>query len=159
MDAEVLGHMNLFSGLTPRAINGLAGVFTQKKASSGERIITQGESSNGIFLVIKGSVSVMRETKNGALVPIHNIDEGAIFGTLSTIDGGLRGAHCVAKGDVEYAFMNKVDFMELIQAKSSMGLGFQVAVIRAIFQDIRETNEQLAELSTLEPLEDMTPLS
>ena len=82
-----------------------------------------------------------------------------IFGTLSTIDGGVRGAHCVAKGDVEYAYMSKVDFMDLIQAKSSMGLGFQVAVIRAIFQDIRETNEQLAELSSLEPLEDMTPLS
>mgnify|MGYP001427832967 CR=1 FL=1 len=159
MDAEVLGHMNLFSGLAPRALNGLAGVFAHKTALSGEQIITQGELSKGIFLVIKGAVSVMRETKNGALVPIHKIEEGAIFGTLSTIDGGVRGAHCVAKGDVEYAFMSKVDFMELIQAKSSMGLGFQVAVIRAIFQDIRETNEQLAELSALEPLDDMTPLS
>ena len=159
MDAEVLGQMNLFSGLTPRALNGLAGVFSQRTALSGEKVITQGELSNGIFLVIKGSVSVMRETKNGALVPIHKIEEGAIFGTLSTIDGGTRGAHCVAKGDVEYAFMSKVDFMELIQAKSSMGLGFRVAVIRAIFQDIRQTNEQLAELSALEPLEDMTPLS
>lgn len=159
MDAEVLGHMNLFSGLAPRAINGLAGVFTRKTALSGERIITQGESSNGIFLVIQGSVSVIREAKNGALVPIHRISEGAIFGTLSTLDGGLRGAHCVANGDVEYAFMGKVDFMELIRAKSSMGLGFQVAVIRTIFQDIRETNEQLAELSALEPLEDLTPLS
>ena len=79
MDAEVLGQMNLFSGLTPRAINGLAGVFTQKTALSGERIITQGESSEGIFLVITGTVSVMREAKNGALVPIHRIDEGAIF--------------------------------------------------------------------------------
>ena len=159
MDAEVLGHMNLFSGLAPRAINGLAGVFTQKTALSGARIITQGEPSDGIFLITQGSVSVMREAKNGALVPIHNISEGAIFGTLSTIDGGLRGAHCVAKGDVEYAFMSKVDFMDLIQAESSMGLGFQVAVIRAIFQDIRETNEQLAALSALEPLEDLTPLS
>ena len=159
MDAEVLGRMNLFSGLDPRALNGLAGVFEQKTALNGERVITQGELSNGIFLIVKGSVSVMREIKSGALVPIHKIEEGAIFGTLSTIDGGMRGAHCVAKGDVEYAFMSKVDFMELIQAKSSMGLGFQVAVIRAIFQDIRETNEQLAELSALEPLEDMTPLS
>lgn len=159
MDAEVLGRMNLFSGLDPRALNGLAGVFEQKTALNGERVIKQGELSNGIFLIVKGSVSVMRETKSGALVPIHKIEEGAIFGTLSTIDGGMRGAHCVAKGDVEYAFMSKVDFMELIQAKSSMGLGFQVAVIRAIFQDIRETNEQLAELSALEPLEDMTPLS
>ena len=159
MDAAVLGKMNLFSGLAPRAINGLAGVFTQKTAPSGEKIISQGELSNGVFLVLSGSIAVMRETKGGALVPIQQINEGAIFGTLSTIDGGYRGAHCVAKGEVEYAFMTKNDFMDLIQAKSSMGLGFQVAVIRTIFQDIRETNEQLAELSALEPLQEMTPLS
>ena len=35
MDAEVLGHMNLFSGLAPRALNGLAGVFAHKTALSG----------------------------------------------------------------------------------------------------------------------------
>lgn len=159
MDSEALGNMSLFSGLGPRAINGLAGVFTEKTAESGERIISQGQPSMGVYIVIGGSVEVMRETKTGALIPIHKIHEGELFGTLSTIDGGSRGAHCIARGDVRYAFMQKTDFMALIAANSSMGLGFQVAVIRAIFQDIRETNEQLAELSALEPLEDLTPIS
>jgi CRP/FNR family transcriptional regulator, cyclic AMP receptor protein len=159
MDAEVLGKMSLFTGLAPRAVNGLAGVFSEQTATSGERIITQGQPSMGVYIVIRGSVEVMRETKTGALIPIHKIEEGELFGTLSTIDGGSRGAHCIARGDVTYAFMQKTDFMELVQANSTMGLGFQVAVIRAIFQDIRETNEQLAELSALEPLEDLTPIS
>lgn len=159
MDASKLQNIALFSGLAPRAINGLAGVFTLKTAENGERIITQGQASEGVFLVIDGTVQVMCETKSGALIPIHKIQRGAMFGTLSTIDGGMRGAHCVARGSVEYAFMSKVDFMDLIQINSSLGLGFQVAVIRAIFQDIRRTNEQVAELSSLEPLDDLTPLS
>ena len=121
--------------------------------------MTQGDTSDGVFLVVSGVVEVMRETGNGALIPIHKIEKGSMFGTLSTIDGGMRGAHCLARGDVEYSFMKKADFMELTQAKSSLGLGFQVAVIRAVFEDIRQTNEQLAELSALEPLEELTPLS
>jgi CRP-like cAMP-binding protein len=159
MDAEKLGQFALFSGLTPRAVNGLASVFVLKKAESGSAIVTQGEASDGVFLVVDGVVEVKRETGSGALIPIHKIQKGSMFGTLSTIDGGMRGAHCVARGNVEYAFMRKTDFMELIQVKSSLGLGFQVAVIRAIFEDIRQTNEQLAELSALEPLEELTPLS
>ena len=159
MDADKLQNIALFSGLAPRALNGLAGVFVSKMAQNGERIITQGQASEGVYLVISGTVEVMRATLSGALIPIHKIPKGSMFGTLSTIDGGMRGAHCVARGSVEYAFMQKVDFMELTQTKSSLGLGFQVAVIRAIFQDIRRTNEQVAELSALEPLEELTPIS
>lgn len=159
MDASKLQNIALFSGLATRAVNGLASVFTLKTAKNSERIITQGQASDGVFLVIDGVVEVMCETKSGALIPIHKIRRGSMFGTLATIDGGMRGAHCVARGNVEYAFMNKVDFMDLIQGKSNLGLGFQVAVIRAIFQDIRRTNEQVAELSSLDLLEDLTPLS
>ena len=158
MDTQTLQQFEIFSGLSPRALNGLAGSFTYKKAEHNEKIVVQGSISDGVFLVLSGKVAIMREAKNGTLVPIHQIEQGALFGTLATLDGGPRGAHCVAKGEVEYAFLNKVDFLELVRSKSAMGMGFQVAVIRAIFHDIRRTNEQLAELSSLDPIEDITPL-
>ena len=159
MDIETLQTFTLFSGLSPRALNGLTGIFTHKKAQNGEKIINQNSLSDGVYLLLKGSVRILRETKTGALVPIHEVQPGGLFGTLSTLDGGNRGAHCVARGDIEYGFLKKDDFMELIRSKSALGLGFQVAVIRAVFRDIRRTNEQLAELSSLEPIEDLTPLS
>ena len=159
MDAETLGKFEIFSGLSNRALNGLTGVFSLRMAEKGEKIITQGDISTGVYLMMRGVVEVIRETRSGSLVPIHKIEPGVMFGTLSTIDGGKRGAHCIAKEQVEYAFMKKNDFIDLIEGDSPVAMSFQVAVIRAIFKDVRDTNTQLAELSVLEPIEDMTPLS
>ena len=159
MDAGTLREFEVFRDLSDRALNGLTGVFSLKKAEVGEKIITQGTASTGVYLMVSGVVEVIRETKSGALIPIHKIKPGVMFGSLSTIDGGFRGAHCIAKESVEYAFMKKNDFIDLIEGNSPLAMSFQVAVIRAIFKDVRDTNAQFAELSALEPLEDMTPLS
>ena len=36
-----------------------------------------------------------------------------------------------------------------------MALGFQVAIIRSMFSDIRKTNDELATLSSLTPIEEI----
>ena len=159
MDTKTLRQFELFKGFPPRELNALAGIFSNKKLADGESIITQGEKSEGVYILLKGIISVKRETRSGALVPICKIEPGSLFGTLSTIDGGTRGAHCVAKGDVEYGFLQTVDFLDLISGNSAMALGFQVVIIRSIFRDIRFTNEQLAEYSSLAPIDELTPIS
>ena len=68
-------------------------------------------------------------------------------------------AHCVARDEVEYGFLQTVDFLDLIAGNSAMALGFQVVIIRSIFRDIRFTNEQLAEYSSLAPIDELTPIS
>ncbi|MEC7986059.1 MAG: cyclic nucleotide-binding domain-containing protein [Myxococcota bacterium] len=159
MDTKTLRQFELFKGFPPRELNALAGIFSTHSVSAGEKIITQGDKSEGVYLLLSGIISVKRETRSGALVPICNIEPGSLFGTLSTIDGGTRGAHCIAKEDVEYGFLQTVDFLDLIAGNSAMALGFQVVVIRSIFHDIRFTNEQLAEFSSLAPIDELTPIS
>ena len=159
MDTKTLRTFEIFKGFPPRELNALAGIFVQHSVTKGEKIITQGDKSDGVYLLIKGTINVKRETKSGALVPICSIKPGAIFGTLATIDGQTRGAHCVAKDDVEYGFLKTVDFLDLISGNSALALGFQIVIIRSIFSDIRATNEQLAEYSSLAPIEELTPLS
>mgnify|MGYP003335762495 CR=1 FL=1 len=77
---------------------------------------------------------------------------------MSTIDKGVRGAQCTAKTPVRTAFLNASDFEELMAGTSSLSLGFQVAILRSVFSDIRKTNEQLSELSSLEPYFGLNPI-
>ena len=155
MDVKYLEDVDLFSKLSTRAKNALAGLLVLKNWDIGQTIVRQGTASDGIFILLQGEVQVVRVTESGSQVVLNQMTAGGIFGTLSTLDGGTRGADCVAKTDVQAAFMKGPDFIELIQGSSTMALGFQVAIIRSMFSDIRKTNDELATLSSLTPIEEI----
>ena len=155
MDAQHLENIDLFSKLSTRAQNALAGLLILKNYDAGQTIVRQGTSSDGIFVLLSGEVQVVRVTESGSQVVLNQMTKGGIFGTLSTIDGGTRGADCLAKTNVRAAFLKRPDFIELIQGSSTMALGFQVAIIRSMFSDIRKTNDELATLSSLTPIEEI----
>jgi CRP/FNR family cyclic AMP-dependent transcriptional regulator len=154
MDAQHLEQIDLFSKLSTRAKNALAGLLVLKNYEPGQTIVRQGTASDGIFVLLSGEVQIVRVTESGSQVVLNQMTSG-IFGTLSTIDGGTRGADCVAKTSVQAAFLKRPDFIELIQGSSTMALGFQVAIIRSMFSDIRKTNDELATLSSLTPIEEI----
>ena len=158
MDVNHLSRLEIFDKLHPQARNGLASLLQERKWKKGAMVIRQGMPSNGVFVILAGSIQITRVTEGGAHVILNTIKSGQMFGTLSSLDGGPRGADCIAKTDVHAAFLPRQEFVNLMKGKSMLALGFQVAVIRSIFSDIRRTNEQLAELSALEPLEDIALL-
>ena len=158
MNIGLLKTIPVFDRLEERSINALAGVMQEQRFDSGAIIIEQGSPSDGIHIVLDGNIQISRITEVGAIVVLNVLDPGAVFGTLSTIDKGVRGAQCIAKTDVITAFLGAADFEELMEGTSTLALGFQVAILRSVFSDIRKTNEQLAELSSLEAYYGLNPI-
>ena len=66
-----------------------------KNYEPGQTIVRQGTASDGIFVLLSGEVQIVRVTESGSQVVLNQMTSGGIFGTLSTIDGGTRGADCV----------------------------------------------------------------
>ena len=154
MNIEPLKELALFDKFPKRALNALAGVMQLQDWKSGEVILQQGSASDGVYLILDGRVQVELKTSTGATVVVNQLMKGDLFGALSTLDGGSRGATCVAKSPVSGAFLNRSDFLELMEGVSPLALGFQVVIVRSIFSDIRRTNELYAEFSALENLAD-----
>ena len=152
MDVSPLKELRLFDRLPPRALNALAGVMSERSWKAGEVVIVQGSISDGVYILLEGQILVTRTAQTGETVKLNTLQVGSVFGTLSTMDGGSRGANCIAKTDVRVSFLSRADFLELMQGASPLSLGFQVVVARSIFADIRRTNEELAELSSLRPI-------
>jgi CRP/FNR family transcriptional regulator len=152
MDVTPFTDLRLFEKLPQRALNALAGIMTERNWKANETVITQGTHSDGVYILLDGQIKVTRITNSGASVILNTFQPGAVFGTLSSMDGGLRGANCVSQTDVKIAFLARADFLELMSGSSPLSLGFQVVVVRSIFADIRRTNDELAELSSLLPI-------
>ena len=158
MDVAPLKELSIFDNFPPRSLNAMAGVMVMRSWREGEALIVQENPSDGIYLILDGKVQITRVTASGATVVLNTMQKGAVIGTLSTIDGGVRGANCIAKTDVQAAFLTQADCLELMQGGSPLALGFQLVMLRSIFADIRRTNSELAELSSLQQINEVHQL-
>ena len=107
-----LKRLSLFNALDDRGLNALSAIIRLEEYQSGEVIIQQGSPSNGVYLILEGTVRVSRKTPAQAIVVLDTIDAGTVFGTLAAIDRKLRGANCIAQTEVVvkvfYVLSNKM---------------------------------------------------
>ncbi|MCG8480078.1 MAG: cyclic nucleotide-binding domain-containing protein, partial [Spirochaetales bacterium] len=97
-DHENIGHMKrseLFSAFSLEYLDRLTRHAVRRTFVSGERIVTQDEAGDSLFVVTDGSVSI----QNGAHV-IARLGVGSCFGELSAILPERRSATVVAEGEV-----------------------------------------------------------
>lgn len=158
MIAAQLAKVPTFDHFEARELNALASITKARRYSKGEYIIKQGSRPDGVHIILSGMVRISRITAAGAILVLGEIGVGAVFGTLAAIDKGIRGADCIAKTEVESAFIPLSDFDELMAGKSSLALQVQAAVLRSVFAELRGTNKHLSELLALEPYFIMKPV-
>lgn len=149
----------IFRNLDEQSISALMGVMTERNWRVSEKIIEQGAYSDGVHLLLEGEIEVVHAIEAGALIRLGTLQVGDLFGVLSCIDGGLRGASCTALSKCKTVFLQRTDFLELMEGSSPLALGFQMATLRAIYYDIRRTNALLSELRSLNPLPRGTKLT
>ena len=105
MNIDLLKSIPVFDRLEERSINALAGVMQEQRYHCDSVVIEQGSPSDGIYIVLEGKIQISRITESGAIVVLSVLEPGSVFGTLSTIDKGSRGAQCIAKTDLVTAFL------------------------------------------------------
>lgn len=150
MMQEKLSSIRLFDTIDERSLNALSAIVRYKTYKNGEYIIKQGLDSDGVYILFSGRVKITIRTHTGPIVVLDALQAGRIFGTLSAIDKKERGANCVASGDVEVGYIPLSDFHDLLKGASPLALGFQIAILRSLFDEIRKTNTQVSELSALD---------
>jgi len=146
---ETLRKLSLFNVLDERALRALSAIVRIEEYAKGDLLIQQGSPTNGVYILLQGSIKVSMQTSTGAIVVLDSLDEGSVFGTLAAIDRKQRGASCTAKDAVVVGRIAMLDFQDLMYGSSSLALGFQIVILRSIFQELRKTNAQLSELSAL----------
>jgi CRP-like cAMP-binding protein len=78
----------------------------------GERIITQGETGDNFYLILKGTCFLTQE-KNDMLFEIDQRGPGDILGEMALFDEELRSTHVYAETDTDLLSMGKEQFETL----------------------------------------------
>ena len=160
---DELATVPAFDGFDERALRAVGAMMRIISADSGEEILGQGARTGGAFIVLEGTVRVVRQVSDQRSVDLGVHERGSLFGLLACIDGEPRGTRVIARGPARVAEIPRAAVSELLEGRTPVALRFQVAVCRALFADVRSTNVRLAELAAIPDTElatyELEPLS
>lgn len=100
----------LFSGLTPGERESLAKRAVRKKYEDGERLFTEGDQCDGLFVISKGEVRIFKSAPNGREQVLAIEGPGSSIAELPVFDGGDYPASANAIGDTEAVFISRHAF-------------------------------------------------
>jgi CRP/FNR family transcriptional regulator, cyclic AMP receptor protein len=117
----VLQRAPVFAGIPRRLLGRLATRLFEKTYEAGEVVFREGETGRGLFIVVAGSVEVVRTDSNGER-RLAICDHGAAFGELALIDDLPRSATARALGRARLLILYRAHFEALIEGERAVAI-------------------------------------
>lgn len=96
---KFLAMFDLFKSFTEEELNTLAGKSTPKIYGPPEKILTQGQQNQSLFLIYKGGVDGYIKAPDGSAVKAVSLGEGGYFGEMSILTGDPASASIVVNSE------------------------------------------------------------
>lgn len=126
-----LRHVPLFSATPDHVLAGLATALDEVQLASGEVLMREGDVEDWLYVVISGTVEVVRPDRRVELGP------GSVVGELAVLDPRPRTATVTALTPVTVFRLSKPGFDEAVRSRPEVALG----VISELVRRLRETHE------------------
>ena len=108
---------------------------------AGERIFSQGDRSDGAFMVIVGAVEVSAD-REGTSYTLGEIGPGGLFGEMGLIDQAPRSATATAKTATTCAAYDGDELDRLVQTNPEELLH----ITRTLIHRLRDTDRKFVDL-------------
>lgn len=127
-----LARVPLFQGISYESMNRLAAVTGEQDYSEGQFIVRQGQIGTGLYIVVDGSVKVLRGSDE-----LATLGPGEFFGELSVIDQEPRNASVQAATQTRCLALASWELLQLLQSDQTLALN----MIRGLVARIRGYGE------------------
>jgi CRP/FNR family cyclic AMP-dependent transcriptional regulator len=114
---ELLSKVPLFSELSKRELDSIAGAGKEIRHRKGAVLAKEGASGLGFFLIVEGTAVV---TVGGK--PRTKMGPGDFFGEISLLDGGPRTATVTAETPMRLIGLTQWVFRRLVEHNPSIGM-------------------------------------
>lgn len=141
----------LLHDFSPAEVDILGTSMVLVKAQPGQVLISEGDTSDWLMLLLSGTVDVGKEKigaesdaqELGDTTRIAVLREGATLGEMSMLDGEPRYASCRAITEVQAGVLTRGALASLIQRHPAIGAKLLVKLTQVLAQRLRNTSNQL----------------
>jgi CRP-like cAMP-binding protein len=129
----LLKKVPLFSRLSEKALASIVKVAIEKEFKAETRIVSEGDTGTGFYLITAGSTEVSR---SGAR--IAKLGAGEFFGEMALLDGAPRSADVTALEDTKCLVLTLWVLKGIIAANPNVALGMLEELARRL-RDAEQT--------------------
>jgi CRP/FNR family cyclic AMP-dependent transcriptional regulator len=140
---ETLTKTDLFSGLDDADIEMVASQAVLRQFPKNTVIVSQGDDTDSIYVIIKGKVDVFLHNDKGKEIIINTMGVCESFGELAPLGGIPRQASIITTEDSTFGVISRQVFMDTLLAKASVSMKIIDLLITRI-QDLTEEVSSLA---------------
>jgi len=126
--AQLLAGVGLFAGASDAGRAAIAEHAVEVEFAGGERIARQGEVEAGFFLVVSGTVCIVRDGH-----VLARLGPGEFFGELSLLDGEPRMASAEAEVATTCLALPPWEFRNLLETEP----GVAAAILKVVAHRLR----------------------
>lgn len=104
---ERLSKLSVFQDFKPEALEQLVAASRMRKFKSGTRLIVQGEPGREMYVLLEGSVEVLKREATGLQTRVCRLGPDSVFGEIAILKDTVRTADVVANDDISVLIIEK----------------------------------------------------
>ena len=141
MSSEALRQVWLFEGLDDGQLDALSAFTFNKSFNSGELIVEEGHTGNGLYVVVSGNVEVIKGLETDRPQVLNQLGAGDVFGEMALLGEWPRTATVRAMDDVECLGIDRWVFLAQLERQPQVG----IKMLHILAQKLRDSDARLME--------------
>ncbi len=137
----------LFAEFKPEEIKALLRIMEFWFYKNREVIFEEGEPGDSCYIIVSGSVGVVKKVTELKDKPVAKMNPGALIGQVALVDRGERSATCISLGDTYLLRLARTAFDALFHTGHPTAYHFQEMLAKIMVQQLRLADEQLAKIT------------
>ena len=140
---DLLGAVPLFEDLSPRELDAVQRLLHRRDYVAGESIFVQGEPGLGMYIIVRGVVSIQSEPSGRELV---ELTDGDFFGEIALLNEVIRTATARAKTDCTLLSLFQPDLLSLLNRNPRLGVKVLLSLARLVGLRLVEVSDEVEAL-------------
>ena len=146
MSVEALHAIPLFAHVDDHDLVQIAAAATVRTYRKNSIIITEGDSSSSLYLILDGEVKVFVSDEDGRTNIVNRLGPGDYFGELSLIDGAPRSASIEALTPCRISILTRPFFVDYLEAHPRVA----IRLLEGMVQRLRRTTDHAKGLALMD---------
>jgi len=148
MDIEVLKKGRLFGSLSNQELERISKLIFTRIYKTGRVLFFENTPGEVMYLVLQGLVGIYKSAGGRQEIQLAVLGPGSFFGEMSLLDNQPRSATARIVEDAELVVITKKAFEQMLETDPGITSKILIAMLRAVFERLRATDEKLRNLVT-----------